>query len=142
MRSFAHPKIGSFGQSVFSEMSKLAQEHDAVNLGQGFPDFPGPEFVKAAAIAAINADRNQYAVSHGDPTLRMAIASSWEHAHGIPVNPDSEVTVTSGATEAIFAALQAFTGPGDEVIAFEPFYDSYPAAATLAGATFLPVRLH
>jgi aspartate/methionine/tyrosine aminotransferase len=139
---FAHPKISGFGQSVFSEMSRLAQEHNAVNLGQGFPDFPGPEFVKEAAIAAIAADRNQYAVSHGDPQLRQAIALSWQPSYQSDIDPDSQVTVTSGATEAIFAALQAFAGPGDEVIAFEPFYDSYPASTTLAGATFVPVRLH
>ena len=142
MRTFAHPKVRGFGQSVFSEISALAREHGAVNLGQGFPDFPGPDFVKAAAIAAIEADRNQYAVSHGDPALRKAIATTWGEDHGIAVNPERDVTVTSGATEAIFAALQAFTGPGDEVIAFEPFYDSYPPASTLAGATFVPVRLH
>jgi aspartate/methionine/tyrosine aminotransferase len=139
---FAHPKIRGFGQSVFSEMSRLALEYDAVNLGQGFPDFPGPNFVKEAAIAAINADRNQYAVSHGDPQLRRAIASSWQSCYQSDIDPDSQVTITSGATEAIFAALQAFAGPGDEVIAFEPFYDSYPASATLAGATFVPIRLH
>ncbi|CAN5792927.1 methionine aminotransferase [soil metagenome] len=142
MKTFAHPKIHGFGQSVFSEMSRLAREHDAVNLGQGFPDFPGPDFVKTAAVAAINADRNQYAISHGEPSLRQAIAASWGTAHDLPVDPATGVTVTSGATEAIFAALQAFAGSGDEVIAFEPFYDSYPAATVLAGAMFVPVRLH
>lgn len=140
-RGFAHPKIAGFGQSVFSEMSRLAREHDAINLGQGFPDFPGPDFVKEAAIRAIRADQNQYAVSHGDPALRRSIAETWSRDYGLPIDFDAHVTVTSGATEAIFAALQAFFGPGDEIIAFEPFYDSYPAAAQLAGATFVPVRL-
>ncbi len=122
-------------------MSRLAREHKAVNLGQGFPDFPGPDFVKEAAIRAIRADQNQYAVSHGDPALRREIAATWSRDYGLPIDPDAHVTVTSGATEAIFGALQAFLGPGDEIIAFEPFYDSYPASATLAGATFVPVRL-
>ncbi len=141
VRDFAHGKIASFGQSVFTEMSRLAREHQAVNLGQGFPDFPGPGFVKDAAIAAINADQNQYAVSHGEPMLRKAIAMTWSGQLDRDIDPESEVTVTSGATEAIYAALQAFLGPGDDVLAFEPFYDSYPAAATMAGAAFVPIRL-
>jgi aspartate/methionine/tyrosine aminotransferase len=140
-RSFAHPKIAGFGQSVFSEMSRLAREHGAVNLGQGFPDFPGPGFVKQAAAAAIDAGRNQYAISHGDPALRRELAATWAGAIGREIDPEAEVTVTSGATEAIFDALQAFLGPGDEIVAFEPFYDSYPASAVLAGASFVPVRL-
>src|SRR5680860_647051 len=142
MKRFTHPKKEIFGQSVFSEMSQLARKHDAVNLGQGFPDFPGPEFVKQAAIVAIETDRNQYAISHGDPTLRREIACSWNEFYQRSVEPDTDVTVTSGATEAIFCALQAFLGPGDEIVAFEPFYDSYPAAAVLAGARFVPVRMH
>jgi aspartate/methionine/tyrosine aminotransferase len=137
----AHSKIAGFGQSVFSEMSRLAREHDAVNLGQGSPDFPGPDFVKQAAISAISTDRNQYAMSHGDPRLRSAIAETWAQCYGLTIDPETEVTVTSGATEAIFGAIQAFLGPGDEIIAFEPFYDSYPDSAVLACATFVPVRL-
>ncbi|MBX3071192.1 MAG: aminotransferase class I/II-fold pyridoxal phosphate-dependent enzyme [Thermomicrobiales bacterium] len=139
---FAHPKIAGFGQSVFTEMSRLAREHGAVNLGQGFPDFAGPDFVKEAAIAAIGAEQNQYAVSHGEPALRKAIATTWTPQLDREIDPETEVTVTTGATEAIYAALQAFLGPGDELLAFEPFYDSYPAATLLAGATFVPVRLH
>ncbi len=138
---FAHPKISGFGQSVFSEMSQLAREADAINLGQGFPDFPGPEFVKDAAISAIRANRNQYAVSYGEPALRMAVARAWRGGIGQDIDPDTEVTVTSGATEALYGAIQAFAGPGDEVIALEPFYDSYPAAVRLAGADFVPVRM-
>jgi aspartate/methionine/tyrosine aminotransferase len=138
---YGHPKIRGFGTSVFSEMSRLAAQHGAVNLGQGFPDFPGPDFVKEAAKAAIDADLNQYAISHGAPRLRRAIAATWQQDYGREIDPESEVTVTSGATEAIFAALQAFLGPGDEVIAFEPFYDSYPASAILAGGRLVPVTL-
>ncbi|MDP9365605.1 MAG: methionine aminotransferase [Chloroflexota bacterium] len=137
----AAARIRGFGTSVFTEMSRLAAEHRAVNLGQGFPDFEGPGFVKEAATAAIDAGHNQYAPSHGAPRLRAAIAATWERDHGRAVDPEAEVTVTTGATEAVFAALQAFLGPGDEVVAFEPFYDSYPAAAALAGAALRPVTL-
>jgi aspartate/methionine/tyrosine aminotransferase len=134
-------RIRGFGTSVFSEMSRLAVQHGAVNLGQGFPDFPGPDFVKEAAKTAIDADLNQYAIGHGAPRLRRAIATRWARDYGRELDSDREVTVTSGATEAIFDAIQAFLGPGDEVIAFEPFYDSYPASAVLAGGRLVPVTL-
>ena len=136
------PRIRGFGTSIFSEMSRLAAQHGAVNLGQGFPDFPGPDFVKDAAKAAIVADQNQYAISHGAPRLRAAIAATWAREHGRELDPEREVTVTTGATEAIFAAIQALLGPGDDLVAFEPFYDSYPASATLAGGTLRPVTLY
>ena len=141
MDSRAASRVRGFGESVFIEMSRLAREHGAVNLGQGFPDFSGPEFAKEAAKAAIAADHNQYAPSHGTPRLRAAVAADWSARFGREVDPEREVTVTSGATEAIFAALQAFLGPGDEVIAFEPFYDSYLPSAVLAGARLRPVTL-
>ncbi|MDP9367194.1 MAG: methionine aminotransferase [Chloroflexota bacterium] len=134
-------RVQSFGTSVFTEMSRLAAEHGAVNLGQGFPDFDGPDFVKAAAKEAIDAGRNQYAPSHGTPRLRAAIAATWARESGQEIDSDAEVTVTSGATEAIFVALQAFLGPGDEIVCFEPFYDSYLPAAVLAGTTLRPVTL-
>lgn len=134
-------RVRGFGTSVFIEMSRLAQEHGAVNLGQGFPDFEGPRFVTEAARAAIAAGRNQYAPSHGVPRLRAAIAATWEAEQGRAIDPDREVTVTSGATEAVFSSLQAFLGPGDEVVTFEPFYDAYPAAVALAGARLKPVTL-
>jgi aspartate/methionine/tyrosine aminotransferase len=139
---YAQQKISTFGASIFSEMSRLAVQHGAVNLGQGFPDFPGPDFVKEAAKAAIDADLNQYAISHGAPRLRRAIATTWANQSYGDIDPDREVTVTTGATEAIFDAIQAFLGPGDEVIAFEPFYDSYPTSAILAGGRLVPVTLH
>lgn len=140
-RNYIAPRVRSFGTSVFTEMSRLANQHGAVNLGQGFPDFPGPEFVKQAAKRAIDADLNQYAVSFGSPRLRAAIARMWDSRYGFQIDPDLDVTVTSGATEAIFDAIQAFAGEGDEVVVFEPFYDSYLPSATLAGATLRPITL-
>ena len=130
-----------FGTSVFTEMSRLANQHGAVNLGQGFPDFPGPTFVKEAAKAAIDADLNQYAASPGAPRLRAAIAGVWNERYGADIDPEQEITVTSGATEAIFDAIQALAGPGDEIVVFEPFYDSYLPSALLAGATLRVVTL-
>jgi aspartate/methionine/tyrosine aminotransferase len=142
MDRFAAEKIRSFGTSVFAEMSRLAVEHQAVNLGQGFPDFAGPDFVKEAAKRAIDADLNQYAVSHGHPRLRKAIAAEFGPRFDLDIDPDAHITVASGATEVIFDAIQAFIGPGDELVAFEPFYDSYPTSTKMAGGTFRPIRLH
>jgi len=119
----------------------LAVRHGAVNLGQGFPDFDGPDFVKEAAKAAIDANLNQYAIAQGAPRLRRAIAGEWADRTGQEIDFETDVTVASGATEVIFDALQAFLGPGDEAIALEPFYDSYPASATLAGGRLVPVTL-
>ena len=137
----ALPRVRSFGTSVFTEMSRLANQHGAVNLGQGFPDFPGPSFAKEAAKVAIDADLNQYAVSHGALRLRTAIASTWNERYGTDVDPDGEITVTSGATEAIFDAMQALVGPGDEIVVFEPFYDSYLPSAMMANASLRVVTL-
>ena len=134
MDRFAAEKIRVFGTSIFTEMSRLAAEYQAVNLGQGFPDFAGPDFVKEAAKSAIDANLNQYAPSHGTPRLRNAIAATFEKQTGRAIDPDREVTVTSGATEAVFDAIQAFLDPGDEIILFEPFYDSYTASAAIASA--------
>ena len=141
MDSRAASRVRGFGTSIFTEMSRLARDHGAVNLGQGFPDFPGPAFVKEAAVAAIAADHNQYAPSHGTPRLRQSVAADWGTRFGREVDAEHEVTVTSGATEAVFAALQALLGPGDEVVAFEPFYDSYLPSAIMAGATLRTVTL-
>ncbi len=142
MRTVGAARITGFGTSIFTEMSRLAVEHQAVNLGQGFPDFPGPDFVKDAAKAAIDADRNQYAPSHGVPELRQAVARDWTRRFGREIDPDREVTVTSGATEAIFDTIMALLDPGDELIAFEPFYDSYPTSVQMVGGVFRPMRLH
>ena len=137
----AADKVRAFGTSIFAEMSRLAAVHHAVNLGQGFPDFPGPDFVKDAAKRAIDLDLNQYAMPHGSPRLRQAIARDWGSRHAREIDPDVEVTVASGATEVIYDAIQAFIGPGDELIAFEPFYDSYLAATQLAGGVYKVQRL-
>ncbi len=128
-------RVAGFGTSVFTEMSRLAVQHQAVNLGQGFPDFPGPDFVKDAAIQAIRADFNQYAVSHGTLRLRCAIAEAWERVYGRAVDPETEVCIGSGATELILDAILALVNPGDEVILFEPFYDSYVPDILMAGGS-------
>jgi len=131
-----------FGTSIFSEMTRLAILHQAVNLGQGFPDFPGPDFVKDAARDAIYADQNQYAPSHGTPRLRRAIADVWQRTTGQELDIETEITVTTGATEAMHAAILAFVDPGDEVIVFEPFYDAYVGDITFAGGVSRFVTLH
>jgi aspartate/methionine/tyrosine aminotransferase len=133
MRDPRAERVAGFGTSVFTEMSRLAVEHQAVNLGQGFPDFPGPDFVKEAAIQAIRADLNQYAVSHGAPRLRRAIGEMWKRAYGRDIDPEAEVSVGSGATELILDAILGLVNPGDEVIVFEPFYDSYLPDILMAG---------
>src|SRR3954467_15252413 len=116
-------RVTGFGTSIFSEMSRLAREHQAVNLSQGFPDFDPPAWVRDAAKAAIDAGANQYAVSHGQPRLRQAIAEHTARYYGLHYDVDTEITVTSGCTEAIFDTILALVNPGDEVIAFEPAYD-------------------
>ena len=133
MGDYLAKRVAGFGTSVFTEMSRLAVQHGAVNLGQGFPDFAGPDFVKEAAIQAIRADLNQYAVSHGALRLRRAIAETWQRAYGRAVDPETEVSVGSGATEVILDAILALVNPGDEVILFEPFYDSYLPDVLMAG---------
>ena len=122
-------------------MSELSATHGAVNLGQGFPDFPGPDFVKEAAGRAIDCDLNQYAHPHGVPALRHAIAADWAERYGIEIDPDRHVTVTSGATEAIFDTIMATLDPGDVLVTFEPFYDSYPASVSMAGGIMKAVTL-
>ncbi len=138
----AAERIRSFGTSIFAEISALAAQHGSVNLGQGFPDFAGPEWLKQAAAEAVAADQNQYAPYIGLPRLREAIAATWRAAGWREVDPASEVTVTSGATEAIFGAVQALVNPGDEVIVFEPFYDAYVPDVVMAGGVPRYVRLH
>jgi aspartate/methionine/tyrosine aminotransferase len=142
-RAVGATRIGSFGTSIFSEMTALAAQHRAVNLGQGFPDFAAPEFVKEAAARHIHADHNQYAPSSGVPRLRQALADNWSRCHpdAGPVDPASEVTVGSGATELLHDALLALVDPGDEVIVFEPTYDAYVPDIRMAGAAPRPIRL-
>jgi N-succinyldiaminopimelate aminotransferase len=134
-------RVSTFGTSIFAEMSRLAVERKAINLGQGFPDFDGPEAVKAAAVAAIGAGDNQYAVSNGQPALRRAIAAHSQRFYGQSFDPETEITVTSGATESTFSAILGLVNPGDEVIIFEPFYDSYVPDVLMAGGVprFVPL---
>jgi len=129
----AADRIAGFGTSIFTEITRLSSEHGAVNLGQGFPDFPAPDFVKAAAARAIAADHNQYAAASGLPRLRAAVATHFEDRHGLRPDSDSEITIGGGATECLFDAVMALVNPGDEVIVFEPFYDAYVPAIRMAG---------
>ncbi|HWV78220.1 MAG TPA: aminotransferase class I/II-fold pyridoxal phosphate-dependent enzyme, partial [Isoptericola sp.] len=132
---------GAVAQTIFAEMTALAARTGAINLGQGFPDVDGPAFVRDAAKAAIDAGRNQYPPGDGVPELRRAIADHQRRRYGLDVDPDGEVLVTTGATEALAASILALAGPGDEVITLEPFYDSHAASIALAGATHVPVPL-
>ncbi|MFJ9041027.1 pyridoxal phosphate-dependent aminotransferase [Streptomyces sp. NPDC102406] len=135
-------RLAEFGTTIFAEMSALALRTGAVNLGQGFPDTDGPEQVREAAVRALRDGRgNQYPPGPGVPELRTAIAAHQERRYGIALDPDREVLVTAGATEAIAAALLALVEPGDEVVALEPYYDSYAACVAMAGGTRVPVTL-
>jgi aminotransferase len=137
----ASDKASRFTESVIREMTRLAHLHQAVNLSQGFPDFPAPAEVKEAARRAIEADVNQYAITWGARSLRQAIARKFERLYGVPVDPEREVTVTCGSTEAMMATLLAILNPGDEVITFEPFYENYGPDAILSGAVPRFVKL-
>jgi N-succinyldiaminopimelate aminotransferase len=127
-------KLRPFGTTIFAEMTKLAIECDAINLSQGFPDFEGPAGILDAAIDALRSGDNQYARSRGHPALVNAISLSRERLYGLSYDPLDEVLVFSGATEGIASSMLGLLDPGDEVILFEPFYDSYPACTALAGA--------
>lgn len=125
----------SFTESVIREMTRVAKEHDAVNLAQGFPDFPAPDLLKEAAAAAIRADVNQYAITWGAPSLRRALARKYATRYGMHVDPEREITVTCGATEAMAAVMLALIDPGDEVVILEPFYENYGPDAVLCAAS-------
>src|SRR5690349_13234312 len=135
-------RVAGFGTTIFTEMSALAIQHGAINLGQGFPDFPGPDFVKQAAAAAINADLNQYAPMAGLPHLRQAVAAQWQRDHGRAIDWQTEVSVTSGATEALCGAALALLDPGDRAIILEPAYDAYAPDVIMAGAEPIYVKLY
>ncbi|MFK8912378.1 pyridoxal phosphate-dependent aminotransferase [Streptomyces sp. YS-3] len=146
MTSSARPhlnrRLAEFGTTVFAEMSALAVSTGAINLGQGFPDTDGPEEVREAAVRALRDGRgNQYPPGPGVPELRTAITDHQLRRYGLTLDPDREVLVTVGATEAIAASLLALVEPGDEVIALEPYYDSYAACVAMAGGTRVPVTL-
>lgn len=135
-------RFAPFGTTIFSEMTALANQYHAVNLSQGFPDFDGPSLGKDAAIQAINDGHNQYAPMPGVPKLRQAIATWANRVSNINADPDTEITVTSGCTEAIAATMLGLINPGDEVIIFEPYYDSYRASLAMADAKPVFVTLH
>lgn len=141
MRPRLTRRLAGFGTTIFTEITRLATEAQAVNLGQGFPDFDGPDFVKEAGIAAIRAGHGQYARMAGIPPLVRALSEKYLRDYGLAYDPDTEITVTSGATEALWATIGALVDVGDEVILFEPFYDSYRAAIHAAGAVPRSVAL-
>jgi aspartate/methionine/tyrosine aminotransferase len=140
--TFTSGRAAQFTESVIREMTRIAQQYGAINLAQGFPDFPMPAPMKDAACAAIHGDINQYAVTWGSPALRLAIAEKYRRWYEMPVDPDTEITVTCGATEAMASVYLALLDPGDEVIVFEPYYENYGPDAILAGAApvFVPLR--
>ncbi|KFX13853.1 pyridoxal phosphate-dependent aminotransferase [Pectobacterium betavasculorum] len=134
-------KLPSLGTTIFTQMSALAQQHQAINLSQGFPDFDGPEYLQQRLAYHVSQGANQYAPMTGVAPLRQAIAEKTQELYGWKPDADSEVTVTAGATEALFAAIAALVRPGDEVICFDPSYDSYAPAVTLAGGVLKRIAL-
>jgi aspartate/methionine/tyrosine aminotransferase len=134
-------KAEQFTESVIREMTRLALEHKAVNLSQGFPDFPAPAEIKEAARQAIADDINQYAITWGAKPLRDAIVEKFERTRGIRVDPEREITICCGSTEAMMSAMMAIINPGDEIVVFEPYYENYGPDAILSGATPRFVKL-
>ncbi len=134
-------RADAFGESVIREMTRLAIQHNAINLAQGFPDFSCPEELKQAACYAVNADINQYAITWGAQDLREALAAKVKQYNHMEFNPATEITVTCGSTEAMMASMLALISPGDEVIVPEPFYENYGPDAIISGATpkFVPI---
>ena len=135
-------RTAHFTESVIREMTRLSNQHGGLNLSQGFPDFPAPAVVKEAACAAIQDDINQYAVTWGAPVMRQAVADAFTGRYGVSVDPDQQVTVCCGATEAMMSTMLATINPGDEVVVFEPFYENYGPDALLSGAVPRNVTLH
>jgi N-succinyldiaminopimelate aminotransferase len=135
-------RIADFKDSIFGVISRLARENGAVNLGQGFPDFDGPEWLKDIAYKKMQEGHNQYAPFHGTPNLRQEISAYYKKFYQLNYDPENEVTVTVGATEAIYLVITALINPGDEVIVLEPFYDSYVASIKMAGGIPVPVTMH
>jgi aminotransferase len=135
-------KAEQFTESVIREMTRLAQKHNAVNLSQGFPDFAAPAEIKEAARQAIADDINQYAITWGAKPLRDAIVEKFAKTQNIRVDPEREITICCGSTEAMMSAMMAIINPGDEIVVFEPFYENYGPDAILSGATPRFVRMH
>lgn len=142
MREFASHKAAQFKESVIREMSRVAAKHKAVNLAQGFPDFPAPSAIKDAACRAIMNNHNQYAITWGTKNLRDAIVAKAKREYGVTFDPETNLTVCCGATEGMIASLMATVNPEEEVIIFEPFYENYGPDAILCGATPRFVSLH
>lgn len=141
-RPLLNRRLTEFGTTIFAEMSALAVRTGSINLGQGFPDTDGPEEIREAAVRALRAGHgNQYPPGPGVPELRTAVTEHQRRHYGLEYDPDTEVLVTTGATEAVAASLLALLEPGDEVIALEPYYDSYAACIAMAGGTRVPVTL-
>jgi methionine aminotransferase len=136
-------KLPDVGTTIFTVMSRLSEEHGAINLGQGFPDYDPPDALLEALARHVKGGKNQYAPMAGLPRLREAIARHAERSHGRRLDPETEITITSGATEAIFDAIAAVVRPGDEVVVFDPAYDSYEPSVVLQGGrvVHLPLRL-
>jgi len=134
-RDFVSKKAARFTESVIREMTRLADAAGAINLAQGFPDFPAPPSLKEAACEAIRNDVNQYAVTWGAPSLRQALARKYRKYNGMDVHPDKNIAITCGSTEAMISALLAVIDPGDEVVIFEPHYENYGPDTILSGAT-------
>jgi N-succinyldiaminopimelate aminotransferase len=134
-------RLHGLGTTIFAEMSALAVRTGSVNLGQGFPDTDGPDTVIEAAVKAMQSGRNQYAPGIGAPELRTAVAEHQRRFYGLDYDPDTEVVVTTGATEAVAASMLALVDPGDEVMALEPYYDSYVAAIAMAAGVRVPLTL-
>ena len=135
-------KLSDFKDSIFGVISRLAREHQAVNLGQGFPDFDGPDFMKDFVTQKMKEGHGQYAPFHGTPTLRTEVSNYYKNFYGLSYDAESQVTVTVGATEAIYLVITALTNPGDEVVVLEPFYDSYVASIKMSGGVAVPVTMH
>src|SRR5580692_2534480 len=138
---FRSQRTSQFTESVIREMTRLAIQHDAVNLAQGFPDFGAPDEVKRAAQDAIAADVNQYAITWGAKPFRDAIAAKYQRTYGLEIDPEREITVCCGSTEGMMASLLAVTNPGDELVIFEPYYENYGPDTLLCGATRKFVQL-
>src|SRR6201990_1888030 len=140
-RGMLSAKAEKFTESVIREMTRLALKHNAVNLSQGFPDFAAPAEIKEAARQAISDDINQYAITWGAKALRDAIVEKFERTQGITIDPEREITICCGSTEAMMAAMMAIINPGDETVVFEPFYENYGPDAILSGASPRFVRM-
>jgi aminotransferase len=142
MKNYSSERALKFTESVIREMTRVCLKHQGVNLAQGFPDFPAPAEIKEAAVQTIRADFNQYAITWGTPALRQAIADKFAWHNGVSMDPEREITVCCGSTEAMIASLMAIVNPGEEVIVFEPFYENYGPDTILCDATPRFITLH